>query len=163
MSTEEKNIAIESLTMEDWEELGQAGNDQPATISTRGISMWPLLRYKDDSIRVVYPNRELKIGDFVLCRKSDGRFIAHRITWMDESNIETLGDNLDKSDGRFPKSEVIGIVTHVCRKGKLFSIDTKFWNHYGRFMIWSNPFRMFVRNKMYRPVRGCIRKIVKGK
>lgn len=163
MSNKETSIVTENLSMDEWEEMGKAGMNMQATINTCGKSMWPLLRPQKDSVRIIYPNRELKIGDFVMCHKPSGRFIAHRIVWMDDTRIETWGDNLDHSDGKCPKSEVVGIVTHVCRNGKLFSIDTKFWYNYGRFMMWSNPFRMFVRNKLYRPVRTCVRKIVKGK
>ena len=163
MSKEKSDVIIEEISMDTWEEMGQSGMHEEAPIPTAGPSMWPLLRVTGDCIRVIYPHRELKIGDFVICRKPNGRFIAHRISWMDDTMLETLGDNLDRSDGRFPKSQVIAIVTHVRRKGKWFCVDTKFWNRYGRFMIWSNPVRMFVRNKMYRPVRSSLRKLIKGK
>lgn len=163
MSNEEKQVVVETLSMEQWEEKGRNGEEVCATVNTNGISMWPLLRCYNDSVRIVYPNRELRIGDIVMFHRADGREIAHRINWMDDTMLDTLGDNCNKSDGKFPRDKVIGIVTHVCRNGRLIPVDTKFWRFYGRFMLWSNPARMFVRDKMYRPVRSGIRKLVKGK
>lgn len=154
---------FEQISVEKWEELAKAGSDMTVAVSTNGISMWPLLRCYDDSVRIIYPRRELRIGDIVMFHRADGKHIAHRICWMNETQMDTLGDNCNKTDGKFPRAKVFGLVTHVCRKGRLIYVDTPFWHFYGRFMLWSNPVRMFIRDKMYRPMRRLIRKLIKGK
>jgi len=152
----------DTISMEMWEELAKEGSEAVITVNTNGISMWPLLRSRNDSVRITYPRRELMIGDFIMFHRADGKEIAHRICWMDDTMLETLGDNCTYSDGKFPRSKVVGLVTHVCRKGHLIHVDTPFWRGYGRFMIWSNPFRMFVRKKIYHPLRHLAARIIKG-
>lgn len=154
---------VETVSLDVWEKLGSANENMTACVNTNGISMWPLLRAYHDSVHLVYPKRELMIGDIVLFHREDGKEIAHRICWMDDTSLDTLGDNCDKTDGKFLRSQVFGLVTHVCRNGRLIHVDTKFWRFYGRFMIWSNPVRMFIRNKIFRPMRRFAIKVIKGK
>ena len=154
---------VDTVSLDEWEQLASIDDNMTACVNTNGISMWPLLRANQDSVRLIYPKRELQIGDIVLFHRADGKQIAHRICWMDETSLQTIGDNCDKPDGKFLRSQVFGLVTHVCRKGRLIYVDTKFWRFYGKFMIWSNPVRMFIRNKLFRPVRHFVWKIVKGK
>lgn len=151
------------ISVEEWEERAKAGEDMSITVYTNGMSMWPLLHCYHDSVRIVYPRRELQIGDIVMFHRADGKEIAHRLCWMDDTMLDTLGDNCDATDGKFPREKVFGLVTHVCRKGRLIHVEKPFWRFYGKFMLWSNPFRMFVRNKLYRPTRKFFRKLIKGK
>lgn len=163
MTQENNTTPLEILSMEQWEEMAKEGSNATIAVNTRGISMWPLLRPDRDSIRMVYPRRELRVGDIVMFHRADGKEIAHRICWMDDTMLDTLGDNCNSTDGKFPRSSVVGLVTHVCRKGRLIPMDTGFWRFYGKFMLWSNPVRMFIRDKLYRPLRRFARKLLKGK
>ena len=156
-------IEVEKIPIEVWEKMASEGSDATISVNTSGVSMWPLLRPKNDSVRIIYPRRELMIGDFVLFHRPGGRTFAHRICWMDDTMVETWGDNCTYTDGKFPRTQVVGLVTHVCRRGHLIYVDTPFWRGYGRFMIWSNPFRMFIRNKIYHPLRRVARILIKGK
>ena len=151
MATSEKDMQYETISMEEWESLKDT--TIPVAMNTRGISMWPLLRARGDHIRMVHPQRKLMIGDIVTFRRADGQEITHRLCWFDEENLQTLGDNCDHKDAVVPMSSLLGLVTHVSHKGHLIHVDTKFWRAYGRFMMWSMPFRMFIRNRLYRPVK----------
>lgn len=159
----DNTVPMEILSIEEWEELAKEGSTATIAVNTRGISMWPLLRPNQDSIRMIAPNRELRVGDVVMFHRADGKKIAHRICWMDETMLDTLGDNCTEPDGKFPRSSVIGLVTHACRNGRLIPMDTGFWRFYGKFMLWSNPVRMFIRDKLYRPLRRFARRLLKGK
>lgn len=160
--SEKNNEPVKILSMEQWEEIAQSDKKVTVAVNTRGISMWPLLRSNGDSVRLVYPDRPLRIGDIVMFHRADGKEIAHRICWMDDTMLDTLGDNCTETDGKFLRSSVVGLVTHVCRRGRLIPMDTGFWRFYGRFMLWSNPVRMFIRDKLYRPLRRFIKNLFKG-
>ena len=163
MKKEEVILSEERITMAEWEQRVQKGIRMPIAVFTSGISMWPLLRAHEDYAIMEYPERELQKGDIVVFHRTDGKEVAHRICWMDETTIETIGDNCDAPDKKFPRSSVAGLVTAVCRKGRTIQVDTRFWRFYGRFMIWSNPVRMFIRNKMFRPFRSFMIRVIKGK
>ena len=163
MSEQNINVIYEKLTVEQWRERAKEDPSYTIDVYTNGISMWPLLRCYEDHVTMAYPTRELAVGDIIVFYRADGREIAHRICWMDEEMIQTIGDNCDAPDEKIPRSKVIGLVTHTCKKGHLRHVDTPFWITYGKFMMWSNPVRMFIRNRLYRPLRRRARILIKGK
>ncbi len=163
MKKEKVTIADERITMEEWEQLAKEGIRIPIAVFTSGISMWPLLRAHEDYAIMEYPARELKKGDIVVFHRTDGKEVAHRLFWMDETSLQTIGDNCDAPDAKFPRSSVAGIVTSVCRKGWTIQVDNCFWRCYGLIMIWTNPVRMFIRNKLFRPFRSFMIRVIKGK
>ena len=163
MNQTDDMIQMNIVTIDRWKQMAQENPEATISVNTNGISMWPLLHCYGDSVRIVYPHRELQVGDFVMFQRDSGRVFAHRIIWMDDTMVETLGDNCSKSDGKFPRHQVFGLVTHACRKGHLINVETPFWRFYGKFMIWSNPVRMFIRDKLYRPCKRFAKKVIKGK
>lgn len=163
MARKDKNIVYETLTLEQWQEAVKDYPELAVNVFTNGISMFPLLHCYKDSVRIEAFRREMKIGDVIMFIRADGQEIVHRLFWMDEEMVQTIGDNCDRPDAKVPRSSVVGLVTHICNRGRLVHIDTKFWRFYGRFMTWSNPVRMFIRNRLYRPLRKLARKIIKGK
>ena len=163
MKKEEVVLSDERITMAEWEQLAKEGIRMPIAVFTSGISMWPLLRAHEDYAIMEYPQRELQKGDIVVFHRTDGKEVAHRLFWMDDELLQTIGDNCDAPDAKFPRSSVAGIVTAVNRKGRMIQVDTRFWRFYGRFMIWSNPVRMFIRNKLFRPFRKFMIRVIKGK
>ena len=55
-----------SLPIDQWHEMGQAGDMIPVTIPLAGDSMRPLIRRNRDKVTIIPLNRELQIGDIVL-------------------------------------------------------------------------------------------------
>ena len=163
MKNEKITLSEERITMQEWEQLAKEGIRMPIAVFTSGISMWPLLRAHEDYAIMEYPQRELQKGDIVVFHRTDGKEVAHRLFWMDDESLQTIGDNCDAPDAKFPRSSVAGIVTAVNRKGRMIQVDTRFWRFYGLFMIWSNPVRMFIRNKLFRPFRRFLIRVIKGK
>ena len=163
MARKDENIVYDTLTLEQWQEAVKDYPELSVSVFTSGISMFPLLHSQKDSIRLETFRREMKIGDVIMFIRADGQEIVHRLFWMDEEMVQTIGDNCDRPDAKVPRSSVVGLVTHICNRGRLVHIDTKFLRFYGRFMTWSNPVRMFIRNRLYRPLRKLARKIIKGK
>ena len=162
MSKEKENVVYETITLEQWQEAVKDIPDLAVQVPTRGVSMFPLLHAHNDSVKLVPFQRDIIIGDIIMFIRADGKEVVHRLFWMDEEMVQTIGDNCDRPDAKIPRSRVVGLVTHVCNRGRFIHVDTKFWRFFGRFMIWSNPVRMFIRNKFFYPVRKAIWKKVKG-
>lgn len=55
-------------------------------------SMSPFLRDNRDSVYLKKPSEELKRGDMVLFRRSNGKYIMHRISKITENGYYTVGD-----------------------------------------------------------------------
>ncbi len=163
MGRKKENVVYEKLTLDQWRDAVKKHPDLTVDVFTNGISMYPLLHCYHDSVKLVAFQREMQIGDVIMFIRADGKEIVHRLCWMDGDMVQTIGDNCDRPDAKIPRSSVVGLVTHVCNRGRLIHIDTGFWRFYGRFMMWSNPVRMFIRNRMYRPLRRLARRIIKGK
>ena len=163
MSRTKENVVYEKLTLEQWRELTAQDPEMSVDVFTRGISMFPLLRSNGDSVKLIPFSREMRKGDIIMFIRADGQEIIHRLCWIGEDAVQTIGDNCDRRDAIVPVSSVVGLVTHVCNRGHLIHVDSGFWVFYGKFMMWSNPFRMFIRNKLYRPLRRLARRIIKGK
>lgn len=81
------------ITPEEWKQMVADGMDFNTKIYTLGVSMFPLLRSKGDSVTIVPLNRQLKKGDVVVFLRSDGKYVAHRVCWYDEKTVKTIGDN----------------------------------------------------------------------
>lgn len=163
MSRNKENVVYEKLTLEQWRERTALDPEMSVDVFTSGISMFPLLRSTGDYAKLVPFQREMQKGDIIMFIRADGKEIIHRLCWIGADAVQTIGDNCDKRDAIVPISSVVGLVTHVSNRGHLIHVDTGFWRFYGKFMMWSNPFRMFIRNRLYRPVRRLARRIIKGK
>lgn len=163
MAKKTENVVYDRLSLEQWREAVAENPDLSVEVFTNGHSMRPLLRVRGDSVKLVQFKREMVIGDIILFLRADGKQIIHRLCWMDEENVQTIGDNCDRKDAVVPRSSVVGLVTHVSNRGHLIHVDTRLGRFYGKFMIWSNPVRMFIRNKMYYPLRKLAKRIIKGK
>ena len=92
MAEQEISMQADRLSLQEWEEMSKEGLDHPMPFYSSGISMWPLLRAKGDYVQIVYPRRELKIGDIIVFHRKDGKDVAHRLCWMDDEMLETIGD-----------------------------------------------------------------------
>lgn len=145
------------ITPEEWKQMVADGMDFNTKIYTLGVSMFPLLRSKGDSVTIVPLNRQLKKGDVVVFLRSDGKYVAHRVCWYDEKTVKTIGDNCEQYDAKIQCSEVLGLVTYVHRGNKDIYVNTHFWRFYGRVMLWLRPVR-----KLFKKFRSKVYHIVKG-
>lgn len=162
MKQVDEQLNITRVSVETWHEMVAAGYDQPVDVPTNGISMWPMLRNRGDGIKIVAPYRPLRLGDVIMFESKSGKSIAHRICWMDGDRLQTLGDNCTDRDEIITMAQVYGIATHIRRKTKYIAIDNRFWHIYGRFMTVTSPFRMFIKNRLYHPVKIWLWRCLKG-
>lgn len=114
------------LTVEEWSNLARKGTMIPLTTCLHGSSMEPLIRYMKDSITIIPVNRQLKVGDIVLYKRADGKYVVHRLYRIieDEKLVQTWGDNCDKPDPLMPISSILGIGLYLQKNGKQQLLDT---------------------------------------
>jgi len=78
-----------------------------------GHSMHPIIR--NDDYLLVSPSTQCACGDVVLTLSSRG-LTAHRVVRIADGVVVTRGDN---APGEDEVGRVLGVVTHIERKGKM--------------------------------------------
>ena len=63
-----------------------------------GISMYPLLRQRKDSVHIVKIDSPLKKNDVILYQRDSGQYVLHRIIKIKNSNYIICGDNQWKKE-----------------------------------------------------------------
>lgn len=89
----------------------------------QGNSMYPLIKKRDLLVikRVTSPLKRL---DIPLYKRDNGRYVLHRILKVREHDYVIAGDNcIDKEYG-ITDAHIIGMLTHIVRKGKTFSVNS---------------------------------------
>ncbi len=137
--------ATRSLNIEAWHQLGLEGNVIPVTICLEGDSMRPLIRRGRDRVTIVPLMRELMIGDVVLFKGGEKRFVVHRVCALGENAVCTIGDNCWNSDGWMLKENVWGLVVRLERGGRTYSLDSKGARLWGKAWMKLHPLRMVYR------------------
>ncbi len=76
------------------------------TFTTHGKSMRPILN-DGDSVTVKKADK-YKVGDVVLYRKPDGKFVLHRIIGLKKDTVYTQGDSLHEKDEPITVDAILG-------------------------------------------------------
>ena len=126
----------------------------PVTIRLQGESMRPLIRKGRDRVTIVPVKRSLKVGDIVLFRSGDGRYVVHRVCALRTDMVCTLGDNCSFNDGWIPREDVWGLVVKMERNGRTCVLDSKWSRAFGRLWMATLPLR-----RIYRRVRWLAAKV----
>lgn len=79
----------------------------------RGRSMLPLLREGRDSVLLATPDGA-EVGDILLVRTPDGRFLLHRAVALD-TTVTLRGDALTETEGPFPLDHILARVVRIFR------------------------------------------------
>ncbi|MBP8777903.1 MAG: S24/S26 family peptidase [Bacteroidaceae bacterium] len=106
------------------------------TLLVRGNSMNPFLVDRRDKVIIApLPPDGPMIGDLPLAYdRQNQRYVLHRLIRKEGTNYILMGDgNLKGTESILP-DDLIGIVTHLQRKGRTYSIQGKCWRIYS--MIW---------------------------
>jgi len=149
---------VESLSIETWHQLGIEGNMLPVTIYIDGDSMRPLIRRGRDKVTIIPISREPMIGDVVLFKGGNKRYVVHRLYKKNGDCMQTLGDNCYYPDPWMPKENIWGIVVKMERNGRIIRLDSRGSRIFGRFWMFIYPVRIFYWNcrrlaaKLYRRI-----------
>ena len=84
----------------------------------KGHSMYPLLRNNNDEVTLSPLNKDPEILDIVLFRYR-GKHVLHRIIACSGDTYTLQGDGVYLSCETCSRKDIIGIVTHIHKKGKV--------------------------------------------
>lgn len=125
MPREKRWITSEVLFTAISEELA---DHKQASFTVTGMSMWPFLCHGRDQVIVEAANPcNIKVGDIILLKASEGHYLLHRVTKCGEECLETTGDGNFYRDGFFPFDCVTAKVGKVIRKGKMIDCNHFIW------------------------------------
>jgi len=117
----------------------QLANGQPVQFTTRGISMYPLLRNGKDQVILGPLPEKLKKYDLPLYQRDNGHYILHRIVKVGET-FSCVGDHQYDYETGIRPDQMIAIATGFYRRGRYCSVNSfgywlyvRFW-HYTRFL-----------------------------
>ncbi len=113
---------------------GELKSGKTVTYFTVGVSMRPLLTERKTHVMIA-PLEKAENGDILLFVRKNGALVLHRCIRQDNDFYYMRGDNTCGFE-RIRKEQAIGIVTHIYRKGKCFSVkDSKPYRAYV-FLWW---------------------------
>ena len=120
-------------------ELVEEGHQVSLLIS--GSSMSPFLIHHRDTIYFKKPDRELKVGDMVFYRRSNGKYVMHRIRKIRQEGYYMIGDAQTEIEGPLKREQIFGLITAVERKGKLIRPGDFWWEFFARVWLRVIPLR----------------------
>ncbi|MCR4804378.1 MAG: S24/S26 family peptidase [Clostridia bacterium] len=85
--------------------------------TSKGISMWPLIRPGRDVIEISERTEPLKPFDAVVYKDGQGRYVLHRVIRIDGDTYDILGDNNWRMERSVKDGQIIGVLTAVLRDG----------------------------------------------
>lgn len=117
-----------------------------------GTSMLPLLVAGRDTVTLAAAKQPLQPLDLPLYRRTDGAFVLHRVLSVGADGYTMCGDNQWVPESGISAAQVIGIVTHIERNGRLFPVTARRYRLYVRIWRALLPVRKYlVRLRRFLP------------
>ena len=138
--------------------LEQIIADEGTVVTTTvGISMWPMLRTRRDTVVISAPSGVRRVGDVVLYRLKSGKCVLHRIIGIRDDGYIIRGDSLINKETGITDDDIFGVLTSFyrgehyidCNNSKGYKVYCKLW----RLTL---PLR-FVFWKCYYAFKGVVR------
>ena len=102
-------------------------------ITPSGMSMWPMLRGKRDTVYVTKPQGRLKKYDLPVYKRSDGALVMHRVMEVLPDSYTMCGDHQTVLEHGITDKQIIAVVKGFYRDEKYISADNKKYMRYCRF------------------------------
>lgn len=112
-----------------------------------GISMFPLI--PPQSMIRISPQRNITRGSIAVFRRKDGKYIAHRVVKTDDG-VVCRGDSCLNNDPLLTSDNIVGTVSHVTIRGRMFSLTSKSARLYARLTMATFPVSARLNNIMAR-------------
>lgn len=116
----------------------------PLVIS--GSSMTPFLAPGRDTVYLSKAQKPIRKGDMVLYRRSNGRYVLHRVLKADSDGYTMIGDAQTQPEPGISPEQICAVVTAVRRKGRLLQSGSFWWDFFEKVWIRMVPVRRLVRN-----------------
>ena len=121
-----------------------------------GRSMLPIIRDRKDTVTLVKPKKNIKAGDVVFYQRDNGRFILHRVMYVNAGTYVMRGDNQWDNEYNVRRDQIIGVLKSIERNGKVHNVTDRDYLMYVRFL----PLIRFIR-KTYYGFKSQVYKFVK--
>ncbi len=151
VSLQNKEIPLEQLMP-----LIQERLDMGLSVRFRpnGVSMLPLLRPGIDSVVLSPLPKKLKKYDLPLYRRTDGKFVLHRVVRVGDT-YTCIGDNQYQLEHGVKAEQMLALTTAFYRGEKRYEVSGLGYQLYCRFWHYSRGTRHFLRR-----VKGRIRRLL---
>ena len=134
----------------------QLASGQQVQFTTRGISMYPLLRNGKDQVILAPLPEKLKKFDLPLYQRDDGHYVLHRIVEVGET-FSCVGDHQYEYETGIRQDQMLAIAVGFHRRGKYCSTHSFGYWLYVRFWHYTRALRRFLSR-----VKGfCARRMKK--
>lgn len=120
---------------------------QTVRFSPMGISMLPMLRQGIDSVVLSPVPEKLKKYDLPLYRRTDGKYVLHRIVKTGET-YTCIGDNQFTYEPGISHGQVLALVTAFYRGERKWEVTSPLYRLYCVFWHYTRPLRHFWRRGM---------------
>ncbi len=121
-----------------------------------GRSMLPIIRDRKDTITLVKPRKAIKPGDVVFYRRDNGKFVLHRVMFVNSGTFVMRGDNQWDNEYNIRRDQIIGILKCIERNGKIHNVTDWDYMMYVKLL----PIIRFIR-KTYYGLKSKVYKFVK--
>lgn len=103
-------------------------NGQEVILMAKGQSMLPFIRSEKDSVALVRKD-EVAVGDIVLARIAEGRYVLHRIISIAGENVTLMGDGNIRGVEKCTKADVRGTVVRIIKASgrEVIPGNGRFW------------------------------------
>lgn len=122
-----------------------------------GVSMYPLLRQRKDSVHIVKITEPLKKNDVILYQRDSGLYVLHRLIKIIDGKYVFCGDNQWQKEYGITDKNIIGIMTGYYKKEKYYSVNTFKFKLYTWFINITRPLRR-LRDFLKRTIKKIIGK-----
>ena len=140
LKEQDEGFLDNGIGIEKWRELGENGAPIPIRIPVHGFSMMPLIRPEKDMITIMPLVRAPKVGDIVMFRRGDGKYIVHRVYRIFIDGIQTWGDNCINADAPRKREDIFGLIVSMEKNGKTYKLDNDKQRAYGvKWMKYGRP------------------------
>lgn len=112
--------------------------------TTSGVSMYPMLRDRRDTIIIQPCHGRLKKYDVPLYRRGE-KYVLHRIVKVLPDSYVICGDNCIRKEYGISDRQIIGVLTGFYRDGKVIDMNGYGYRFYARIWVWLYPFRVFIK------------------
>lgn len=109
--------------------------------TTNGVSMYPMLRDRRDTIIISPVTERLKKYDVPLYRRGD-KYVLHRIIKVLPTSYVVCGDNCVTVERGIGDGDIVGKLTGFYRGDKKISLDSFGYKLYCRLIYIELPFRI---------------------
>lgn len=119
-------------------------------VRVKGYSMEPFLVDGRDSVFFsALPQRPFKVGDILLFKRTNGKYVMHRVYDVNSNGITFVGDSQRTLEPGIQPDQVIARVRKAVRKGKTINTEG-IWRVI--FTVW-----MKLRIKHYKTAKRLLR------